>query len=122
MSATEQNSIEKLKLIWGEDNIPEGLSLASDESVIPELGFRRLCSFRANLVHKLTVIARAHGGKWENAAQALGVRSCILRSWRAWDSAPGSRNMLSKIDSLYETSLEKLKVKSRGRFVPPTQQ
>lgn len=119
MSATEQNAQNELNETWGPDNIPPGLSLGSDERLVPQLGFRRLCSFRANLVHKLNVIARAHGDSWETAAKALGVRACILRSWRGWKTAPGSRNMLMKIDTLYETAIERLVVQSRGRFNPP---
>ena len=120
LNATETNSAEKLNNVWGHDNIPPGLSLEFEEKPIAELGIRKCRSFRADLVHKLNIICRAHDNSWEKTAEALGKRSCVLRAWRAFKSTPKSAGMFQRIDNLYEVSLERLQMNARrGRFGSP---
>lgn len=108
----EQKLAMELREKWGDDNIPHNESYAFDEPMIEELGIRRCRSFRAEICHKLNIIARA-AGTWDQAARWLNATPFQVREWRAFRRVPGSRNTFAKIDSVYESALEMLKIEAR---------
>lgn len=95
----------------------ESLDLNEYPSVLR--GIKKCRSFRADLTHKLEIILRAYGGRtneglWRTCLR-LGTSRHSLRRWLKWERMPQGRLMYSRIDNVYEDSLEILAKQACGK-------
>lgn len=100
------------KTPWAPGDMPHGEDLDLNEYPVELLRLRKCRSFKADLLHKLTIIIRAHGGYGRNglcrAARVLQVSRVSLWSWLKWRTAPAGRVTMERIDNRYADALEKL--------------
>jgi hypothetical protein len=80
----------------------------------------RICrSFRADLLHKLQVIIRAHGGHRlggvKRAARALSVSRRTICRWLAYENVPSSVTQFKRIDDAYLSATERLARRAASR-------
>lgn len=105
---------------WAPGDEPYGLSLNPYEATVEELGIIKVRSFRSDLLHKLHVIMRAHGGwNWQTTkfvSYKLKISVKAIDRWSTFKAHP-TASKLEAIDRLYEESIGTLK---QGRIVPDT--
>lgn len=94
---------------WAEGHSPHAQTLNPLECTVEELGAVRCRSFKADFLHKLLVILRAHGG-WKYAvkdkvAARLGVSHRSFDRWIAGQNIPPS-SLFERIDNIYFESVD----------------
>ncbi|MEI6198081.1 MAG: hypothetical protein WCS42_27510 [Verrucomicrobiota bacterium] len=110
---------------WAEGDEPFGESLDLNEYPVELLRLTKCRSFRADLLHKLTIILRAHGGSGRGgitkAAKLLRVDIRTFGRWLRWEQAPCGRCYFEHIDNTYAEAIELLvagRVKKKRRRKP----
>lgn len=98
---------------WAEGDAPHGESIDLNEYPVELLRLKKCRSFRADLLHKLTIILRAHGGYGmghgvARASKILEVSPFTFLRWLKWEFAPRSRVSWERVDNLYEESIARL--------------
>jgi hypothetical protein len=104
---------------WGKDNIPYNESVDPEEPLVEELGIKRCRSFRADLLHKLRTIRRAHGGLDKEAAYAMKIPADRFSHWINLRQVPGTWAAFERIDSCYEYAIERLRLDATRRRAGP---